>query len=235
MRELAQIATHKITIPFTSTSVTIHGWTILNSLIIMIFITAFCIWATRNLRQAPSRKQVVIEFLVSWFDNLLKDSLGEDGRKFLSFIVSLFLFVLICNWVSIIPKVAAPTKDVNTCVGLGFLVLFVAHASAIRKKGFLKYLKSYVEPVWFLLPSNIFSEASKVLSHSFRLFGNIFAGGIVISMVPVILWQIFKWWGLPINILSMPILNAFFGFFIGSIQAFVFAMLAVAYISVLRE
>jgi F-type H+-transporting ATPase subunit a len=235
MKELAQITTYTFKLPLVGWLVTINPGTLIVSWIVILLMLILIIGFTHSLQKVPTRKQLVMELTVGWFDNVLKESMGEEGRKFLPFIVSLFLFVLFCNWVTIIPRVPSPTKDLNTCLGLGLLVFFVAHLSAIRKKGFLKYLKGYFEPVWFLLPSNVFSEISKVLSHSFRLFGNIFAGGVVVSMVPLILWRIFKWWGLPINILSMPILNAFFGLFIGSIQAFVFAILAVAYISVLRE
>ncbi len=235
MKELAQLSTHTFKVPFVDWSFGVNPHTLIVSWAVILLIITWCLWVTRSLKKVPSKKQVIIELIVEWFDNMLTESIGDDGRKFLPFVVSLFLFVLVCNWATVIPGVGAPTKDLNTCLGFGLLVLFVAHISAIRKKGFLKYLKSYFEPVWFLFPSNVFSEVSKVLSHSFRLFGNIFAGGIVVSMVPLILWRIFRWWGLPINILSMPILNAFFGLFVGTIQAFVFSMLAAAYIGVLRE
>lgn len=235
MKELVYLTTFSFKIPLTDFIITVNSDTLLVSWIVMMVIWIFCFWCACFLKKIPGRKQNLIEMLIEWFDGLLEESLGGDGRKFLPLIVTLFVFVLICNWLTVIPAVPSPTKDLNTCLGLGLVVFFTAHISAVKKKGFWKYLKSYCEPVWFLLPSNIFSEISKVLSHSFRLFGNIFAGGIVVGMVPLILWRLFKWWGLPINVLSMPVLNVFFGLLLGSIQAFVFSILAVAYISVLRE
>ena len=146
----------------------------------------------------------------------------------------IFVFVLICNWMSIIPGVIGPTSDLNLPLGLAILVFFVAHISAVRKKGLVKYIKAYFEPFWFLFPSNVFSELSKVLSHSFRLYGNIFAGGVVISLIPVIFWGLFKYIGAVMVIPLNTIITIFFGLFIGGIQAFVFTLLAVAYISILR-
>ncbi|MFH1856937.1 MAG: F0F1 ATP synthase subunit A [Candidatus Omnitrophota bacterium] len=235
MQELANFPSYAFKLPFIGWVVTVNHMTLITSAVIILSIMCFLLLTVRVLKKFPSRRQVIAELTVGWFDDLLKDSIGEDGRKFLPFIVTLFLFVLLSNWITIIPRCPSPTKDINTCLGLGLTVLVVVHVSAIRKKGLLKYLKSYMEPVWFLLPSNVFSEVSKVLSHSFRLFGNIFAGGLVIGIVPFVLWKIFKWFALPISVLSLPVLNAFFGLFIGAVQAFVFTLLAVAYISVLRE
>lgn len=235
MKELIQFPKVIFEIPFLGCDVAVNVATVISTLVISLLIIGFCLWTVRSLERIPGRRQVLLEMIVGAFDNLLKDGLGEDGRKFVPFIVSLFLFILLANWMGVIPKFAAPTRDINTCLALGLMVFATAHISAINKKGFLKYSKSYFQPFWLLFPSNVFSEISKVLSHSFRLFGNIFAGGVVISMVPAILWNIFKWWGLPINILSMPILNAFFGLVLGSVQAFVFTLLAIAYIGVLRE
>lgn len=235
MKELIQFPRFVFEIPFVGWQAAINSATVISIALISLLIIGFCLWTARSLKKIPSRRQVALELIVELFDNLLKDGIGEDGRKFLPFIVSLFLFIFVSNWMGIIPRFAAPTRDMNVCVGLGLTVLAVAHISAIRKKGFSKYCQSYFQPMWALFPSNVFSEISKVLSHSFRLFGNIFAGGIVIGIVPAILWNIFKWWGLPINILSMPVVNAFFGLVLGGVQAFVFTLLAIAYIVVLRE
>ena len=92
----------------------------------------------------------------------------------------------------------------------------------------------YVEPFPFLLPSNIISELGKLISHSFRLFGNIYAGGIVVNLIPVIVLKLLGSTGIVLLLFMMPLLKGFFDVFVGAIQAFVFALLAAAYISVLR-
>jgi F-type H+-transporting ATPase subunit a len=234
--EAGQILTKTLKIPGTGISFTVNPETIIMTWIVILFFFMLMLILRRRLKIIPDRGQVFLETLLSWFDSILRESLGADARKFLPFAVSIFLFVLISNWLNLIPGLTSPTKDLNTCLGLGLLVFIVAHASSVKKKGFKKYIKSYFEPFWFLFPSNIFGEASKVLSHSFRLFGNIFAGGIVLSVIPVVLLEILpEWIGVPVGLVLMPsFVMGFFGFFLAGVQAFVFAMLAIAYISVLR-
>lgn len=234
MEKIGEIITRTYNIPYTELSFTANPDTILKTWAVMAFIFILVVLLKGRLSQIPHRRQAFLEGILGWFDNVLKESMGEDGRKFLPFLVTLFLFVLVCNWMSTLPGLTGPTRDLNLPLGLAILVFFVAHISAIKKKGIVKYIKGYFEPFWFLFPSNIFSEISKVLSHSFRLYGNIFAGGVIISLVPFLLGQLNKWIGLPIGIPINAALTAFFALFLGGIQAFVFALLAVAYIAVLR-
>jgi len=102
---------------------------------------------------------------------------------------------------------------------LGF---FIAHYSGIKAKGFKKYLKEYCEPIFFMAPLNIIGEIAKVVSISFRLYGNILGGAIIILVVSHLIYSLI----LP------PLLICFFSLFIGTIQAFVFTMLTLVYISV---
>lgn len=233
--EVGEIITKTIRIPgigpvIVNPETIIMTWVVIVSMVILVAILR------GKLTIIPTRRQLFLEGLISWFDSMLRESMGEDGRKFLPFVVSIFLFVLLSNWLNLIPGLSSPTKDLNTCLGLALLVLVVAHVSSIRKKGLKMYIKAYFEPFWFLFPSNVFGEVSKVLSHSFRLFGNIFAGGIVLSVIPVVLLDVLpRWLGIPVSLALMPtFVMGFFGFFLAGIQAFVFAMLAIAYISILR-
>jgi len=149
--------------------------------------------------------------------------------------------VLISNWLGIIPGMKSPTEDLNTCLGLGIMVFFIAHAAAIAKKGLGKYLKGYIEPFIFFLPMNIVGEIGKVVSHSFRLFGNIFAGAVIFALTGPVILKTFSAIGLPAYSATPAILvtflvsQGFFGLFVGTVQALVFALLALTYIAVLRE
>ncbi|UCB56753.1 MAG: F0F1 ATP synthase subunit A [Candidatus Omnitrophota bacterium] len=235
MQNPGQIITRTVGIPGTDFSLgfnpqtVIMSWWVISAIILLIFIL------TRPLKLLPGRRQVVMEALIAWFDGMAKEALGKDGRAFLPLILTLFLFVLISNWCSVVPGLTSPTRDLNTCLGLGLLVFFTSHIWSIRINGLRRYLARYFQPYWFMFPSNIFSEIGKLLSHSFRLFGNIFAGGIIIAVIPLILVQLFKTLGIPLGVLTMPVVKAFFGLFIGGIQAFVFSMLALTYIAVLKE
>jgi F-type H+-transporting ATPase subunit a len=102
---------------------------------------------------------------------------------------------------------------------MGFIL---AHYSGIKVKGFKKYAKAYFEPIFFMMPLNLIGELAKVVSISFRLFGNIMGGAIIILVVSYLTY----------SVLLPPVLCAFFGLFVGTIQAFVFTMLTVVYISV---
>jgi F-type H+-transporting ATPase subunit a len=102
---------------------------------------------------------------------------------------------------------------------MGFVL---AHHAAIKSKGFKSYIKEYFQPIFFMMPLNVIGELAKIISISFRLFGNIMGGSIIILVVSYLCY----------NIILPPFLNAFFGLFVGTIQAFVFTMLTVVYISV---
>jgi F-type H+-transporting ATPase subunit a len=122
----------------------------------------------------------------------------------------------------VIPFLSEPTKDLNTPLAYGILGFFISHYAGIRTKGFKQYASEYFQPMFFMAPLNIIGELSKVVSISFRLFGNIMGGAIIITVVGHLVYSLV----LP------PLLMAFFGLFVGTIQAFVFTMLTLVYISV---
>ncbi len=206
--------------------------TIFFTLIVLVLLLIVGFLIRRKLQLVPDKFQAIMEELITYFRSVVYDSMEEKGLKFVPFIVALFLFVLFSNWLNLIPHFRPPTRDVNTTLGLAILVLVIAHINGIKTKGWKNYLKSYFQPYWFMFPSNLFSEFGKTVSHAFRLYGNIFAGGIIIGVIPEILVELFHWLGVPVGIVLMTVANLFFGLFIGAIQALVFAMLAVAYITI---
>lgn len=184
---------------------------------------------------------------------------------FLISIVDKFTYIpdVAYHWLLYIPALQEPTKFLSTTLGMGLLSAAVVHISAIRIKGIVGYFKGYMDPlpssgIWLLLfwinpffYLNIIGELAKVVSHSFRLFGNLLGGSIIVtiisyllySMIPVVdyssvsiltgtfqsvLALIFS----VVYIVASTFLGAFFGLFSGTIQAFVFTMLAVTYIAV---
>ena len=208
--------------------------------IVMALLIGFVYFITRDLKEVPGRAQNVAEIIVGFFDDICIDSLGKElGRKYLPLVGTLFLFIAFSNWIGIVPsfwkiipginkvipewfELSEPTRDINTDLGMAILVFFVVHISAIRIKGIKGYLKSYIDPVFFMAPLNVVGELAKVISHSFRLFGNIMGGAVIIIVIS----------GLIKHIMLPVILSGFFGLFVGTIQAFVFSMLALAYITV---
>ena len=194
---------------------------IMTWIVIGVLIT-FGFLATRKISFLPNPFQVVGEMIVNAFYGLTRDALDEEmARKYFPIICSLFMFLLLSNWLGILPWLSEPTKDLNTPLGLGILGFIISHYAGIKTKGFKAYAKQYVDPIFFMLPLNLIGELSRVVSISFRLYGNILGGAIIILVVSHLIYSLI----LP------PLLIAFFSLFIGTIQAFVFTMLTLVYIS----
>ena len=204
----------------------ISAFNLLRMLLIVDLIFFFGIFFIRkSLSHHPSRSQLVIEMIYNVFDEFVSDAMGKDRTNFTPYIVTIFLFVWLCNMIGLIPipGFMEPTRNLNVPLGLGIIAIFVVHFTAIRVKGLWGHLEKYVNPIKNPLAAlDIVSEVSKVVSISFRLFGNILGGAIIIVVVSSL-----------VNYVVLPVgLNMFFGIFVGTIQAFVFTMLALTYIGV---
>ncbi|MBN2125412.1 MAG: F0F1 ATP synthase subunit A [Deltaproteobacteria bacterium] len=212
----------QLTIQFFGLNLVFNTQTIFMTWIVMAALIVFGFFSVRKIGFLPNPCQVVGELLVNAFYDLTRDALDEDmAKKYFPLICALFMFVLLCNWLGIIPKLSEPTKDLNTPLGLGVMGFFIAHYAGIRTKGFVQYSKEYFQPIFFMAPLNVIGELAKVVSISFRLYGNIMGGAIIILVVSHLVYSLI----LP------PFLVLFFGLFVGSIQAFVFTMLTLVYIS----
>lgn len=196
--------------------------TLIMSWIVMGLIIVFGFLASRRAAFVPGPWQCFGEVILDAFEGLVNDALDENNRKYFPLIVTLFLFIWVSNLIGIIPGFSEPTRDLNTPLAYGIMGFFIAHYAGIKAKGFKAYASEYVQPMFFMAPLNIIGELSKVVSISFRLFGNIMGGTIIISVVSHLVYYLV----LP------PLLNVFFGLFVGTIQAFVYTMLTLVYISV---
>ncbi|GAB6062643.1 F0F1 ATP synthase subunit A [Deferrisoma palaeochoriense] len=202
--------------------VVLNAATLAMSWVVMALLLALAVYAARRPYLVPSPFQAAVETVVEAFRDLVNESLGKLGPRYFAFIASLFLFILVSNWIGVVPLLQEPTRDLNTTLALGLLGFVVAHATALRVKGLRAYVKEYFQPFFFMFPLNVIGEAAKVVSISFRLYGNIMGGAIIIAVVSRLVHHLI----LP------PFLYAFFGLFVGTVQAFVFAMLTLTYISV---
>ncbi|MFO7559820.1 MAG: F0F1 ATP synthase subunit A [Desulfobacterales bacterium] len=220
MQELGKI--HQLIVPFFGHTLTFNLEVILFTWIVISLLLLFGIFATRRKSMAPGPLQVVGELFIENLFNLAEETLGKEmAKKYGPLVCALFMFLVLSNWLGIIPHLEEPTKDLNTPLSLGIMGFFIAHYAGIRTRGIKNYLKGYVEPFFFMMPLNVIGELANVVSISFRLFGNIMGGSIIILVVSYLTYSVI----LP------PFLNAFFGLFVGTIQAFVFTMLTTVYIS----
>jgi F-type H+-transporting ATPase subunit a len=205
--------------------------TVIMSVIVLVLLVLLALFLRRALRQEieekPNRVQAALDMLIDLLRGQLTSNFASErlAVAMFPFISTLFLYVLLCNWLGVIPYMTSPTQDLNVTMGLALMVFVVSQFLAVRMRGVRRYLKGYLEPVPFLLPLNIIGEISKPMSHAFRLFGNILAGSILVTVVMV------KFAPTVVP----PVLQLVFGLFFGAIQAFVFAILAVAYINVAVE
>jgi len=188
-----------------------------------IFLILLALYINRSLSFIPSKIQIVYEMFYNFFDSLVTESLGSRAAKFLPFYITLFTYIWVCNWSGLlpIPGISEPTRNLNGTLGLGIMCIIMIQYYSLRKKGFKEWGKAYLEPFAPMLPLNIVGELSKVVSVSFRLFGNIFGGAIIFLVVSNL-----------INFVVFPVaLNMYFTMFSGTIQAFVFTMLTLTYLS----
>ena len=207
----------------------VHGQVMLVLWVVFTILLLFSFLGSRNVEQIPRGWQNFMECVLDFVTDIARNQLGESFyREWLPFIGTLFLFIFGCNWIgAILPwklielpegELAAPTNDINTTVALSLLTSLAYFYAGLSKKG-LGYFKRYVQPIPLLLPINILEDFTKPLSLSFRLFGNVLADELTItvltSLVPLVI-------PLPIMLL---------GIFAGSVQALIFSTLAAAYIA----
>ncbi len=236
--------------------INIVTWRMLSIVFVLMAIGAFMLG--RKIQMVPNRKQAFLEMVIGEFYSMVEGSLGERAKCYYPLIASIFLFVLVSNLVGIIPGMMSPTEDLNVCLSLALVVFIVAHSSGIMKKGLWGYIKGYGEPFIFMAPLNIMGEIGQTLSHCFRLFGNMFGGGVIFTLIPTVVFStisafggkdmsnvVFSQMGLSggiIYALAAPVIAllyfvayAFFGLLAGFVQSFVFAMLATTYIAMQVE
>ena len=183
----------------------------------IVLIIAFL--AVRNLSLVPRGWQNVIEMVVEGLQAQMKGTMGKGGMFFAAFIISLFMFLLVSCWLALIPGMASPTNDLNTTLGLALLVIVMVHVLGVARKGG-HYIGHFFKPTPIFVIINAIEEIAKPITLSFRLFGNILAGEILI----IILLKLMPIW--------MPVPSVIwlaFSIFIGAVQAFIFTMLSMAY------
>ncbi|MEZ0372930.1 MAG: F0F1 ATP synthase subunit A [Candidatus Sericytochromatia bacterium] len=213
----------------------VHLNTLIMTWIVMAVLITMAVVATRKLSKKPDTKQIFFESLVDLPHFVVKSQIAHNTARYVPFIGSLFLFILVSDWLGLIPwrvlelfgtpegfELASPTNDLNTNGALAMTALASYWFFGISKKG-LSHFKHYFSPMWFLFPLNMMEDVSRPLSLSFRLFGNILGGEIVIG---ILLFLTSAWVVTSVVVLPMFALEVLVGF----IQAFIFSMLTASYI-----
>lgn len=179
--------------------------------------------ASRVTSGVPGKLQLAWEGIVTWLTQLVRDNIGYTDRNVIQLAIALFTLILLSNWLELIPSqhyLPAPTADLNLTLALALIVIVGVHYRSIRLKGFGGYVKHYFQPMPALFLLNFIEELVKPFTLALRLFGNIFAGGLMLSIIGLI--PVYLNW--PLQIVWKA-----FDMAIGGIQAFIFSLLTVIY------
>lgn len=176
-------------------------------------------WAlTRRLRPEPSRRQAILELLVTGSESQIKEVVREDARPLLPLLGTLFIFLLVANVSGVLPGVQAPTGRLETPAALALIVFLSVHWFGVRARGLLGYLGSFAQPKLIMLPLNLLSEVTRTFSLMVRLFGNIMSGEFLIALLLALAGLL-----VPIPLMALELL-------VGVVQAYIFSVLATVFI-----
>lgn len=202
----------------------------INTWIIMAALTIFALIVrakVKNFKEVPETKfQNIIELLVDFFGNFTASTMGETNRGFCYFYGPMFLFILLANLSGLV-GLRPPTGDIATTFALSLTTFFMIHGYGVKAKG-LSYFKGFLEPMPFLLPLNVIGELATPISLSFRLFGNILGGTIIMG-----LYYAMMPWFLTIGVPA--VFHLYFDVFAGALQTLIFVMLSMTFVSSAME
>ena len=176
---------------------------------------------TRNLSTElkRSRWQNLLEIIVTSIETQIEEVGLSDPERYLGFLGTLLLFLGTANLFTIIPGYEPPTGSLSTTTALAICVFVAVPFYGVRAQGLRRYLKSYVEPTFIMLPFNIISEVSRTLALAVRLFGNMMSGAMIVGIL------------LTITPFVFPIVMTTLGLLTGMVQAYIFSILATVYIA----
>ena len=193
----------------------IYSWFVM---IILIILGAV---AAKGISMIPTKTQNAFEILISGLEEFMVDLTGEEGRWFFPIIATVFIYIVVCNLIGLVPGFLPPTANVNTTLSCALPVVIFTHVIGVKYHG-VKYIKHFMGPVWWLAPLifviEIISHLARILSLSIRLFGNMMGHELVLG----ILFFLAGLFLAPLPIMAL-------GIFVAVLQAFVFFLLSIMY------
>ena len=225
---------------------------VISSALAIVATIAIAFWVRSKLQaREPSKVQAIFEWGYDQLRALIKSNVADDALFIIPLAMTLFLYILIGNWIEVFPLALFPVlhganADLNQTLAMALIVIGVVQWYSIRVLGWRGYLirftKPFELPVWgraLYTPLNILEELVKPVTLSLRLFGNIFAGGVMIGLIASLgtlaLPAVGTVGGAIIGALLLVLWKAFDVIFIGFIQAFIFMLLTVIYFGMARE
>jgi F-type H+-transporting ATPase subunit a len=189
--------------------------------VVMILLFILGSLAAKRLEMVPRGGQNVFETIITGLENFMIGITGEEGRFAFPLIATLGFFILVSNYMGMVPGFFAPTASINTTLACALIVVIYTHIIGVKFHG-VKYIKHFMGPIWWLtpliMPIELIGHFARVLSLSIRLFGNVMGEELVLAIL-------FFLAGLYLAPLPMM----FLGLFTGFIQAFIFCLLSMMY------
>jgi len=201
--------------PFSITATLVFTW------LVMAFLVLGSWAVTRRLSTGTSvpRGQLLLEIVLDGIRAQIREVAGAGSDRYLPFIGTLFLFIVVSNVLAIVPGFRPPTGSLSTTSALALCVFVAVPAFGIASRGLRAYLRAYMEPHPLMLPFNLIGEVTRTISLSIRLFGNMMSGAMIAAVA------------LAIAPLFFPIIMNALGLLIGVIQAYIFSILALVFIA----
>jgi F-type H+-transporting ATPase subunit a len=185
---------------------------------IMVALALLSVVTSRHLAMAPGKLQTALELFVGTIDSQIRDTMQRDPAPFRALIGTIFLFVLVANWTSVLPGIEPPTAHLETDAALALVVFAATIRFGISGRGVRGYLATFAEPSWVMIPLNLVQQITRTFSLIVRLFGNVMSGvfvvGIVLSLAGLFV---------PVPLMALELLT-------GAVQAYIFAVLATVFI-----
>lgn len=194
-------------------------------IIVTVLIMIFTVCASRKMKhpdEVPGTFQNIVELIVEMLDNMVRGIMGENARRFVNYLSTVFIFILISN-ISGLLGLRAPTADYGVTLPLGLITFALIHYNGIKKNK-IKHVTSLFQPYVLLFPINLIGELAVPLSLSLRLFGNVLSGTVMMGLLYG-LTPIFVQIGIP------AAAHVYFDIFSGAIQTYVFCMLTMVYVN----
>ena len=210
----------------------------LSGILVCIIVFGFMFYLSRNVTFKPGKKQNLLESMIDFTNNIVKSNMpGEEGKPFYLYAFVLFWFILVSNILGLALEIKiddysiikSPTSSPVVTLTLAMMSLLLAHFFGVKSKGFAGYWKSYAQPVSFLLPINLIEEFTNYLTLSLRLYGNIFAGEVLLALIGQVAGNVGVFGS--IFVIPFEMIWQAFSIFIGTIQAYIFTTLSMVYIS----
>jgi len=199
-----------------------HSYThVVYSWFVMVLLIVAGAAAAKGISMIPTKGQNFFEIIVSGIEEYMVDITGDEGRWLFPLVATIFIYIFICNMIGLVPGFFPPTANLNTTLSCALVVVIFTHVIGIKYHG-ASYIKHFLGPVWWMVPIifpiEIIGHLARILSLSFRLFGNMMGHELVLTILFALAGAFFA----PLPIMAL-------GIFVALVQAFVFFLLSIMY------